>query len=282
MNQQTEKKIPRWPRRILLTTGCILLLLITSFLILITTRSEAPAPEETVQAATPPSTPAPTPAPTPTPEPVWEPPAHFLELHEENEDFVGWLSIGGTVIDFPVVQSSEEVPEFYLNRNFDKESDTKGIPFLDARSHLEPESDLFIIYGHNLRNGTMFSPLLSYETWDFMDEHPYIRFDTMVGPGLYEVAAVFWYDASSPPTAFKPHYVFDWEDEESFAEYAAGINDCAFYETGVELEYGDQLLMLMTCDRRVIPDGRLIVLAKRVAEPSPLVANPDLYQSYRG
>lgn len=227
-----------------------------------------PEPEPPPAATFPKPIPEPPPAPEPEPEPERWPgwdvvPAHLQERYDENEDFIGWLSIEGTHIDHPVMQSSTEDPEYYLNRNFYGERDKNGIPFMEARCSADPLDTLSILYGHNMLNTVAFSTLLKYESEAFRDEYPYISFDTMVGPGLYEVVAVFWYDASGSWDNFQPHYDLTLETEERLAAFIDGVNAGTAYEKMVEAELGDQFLLLMTCDRRVIADGRMFVLAIR-------------------
>lgn len=226
--------------------------------------SESPIPSPS-PSPTPTPTPTPTPEPTPTPWPVWDVvPENLQELHNENEDFIGWLYVEGTKIDYPVLQSSTEDPEYYLNRDFYGNSDVNGIPFMDARCSADPLDTVSVLYGHNMRSGVMFKTLLSYESEDFRDEYPYINFDTMIGPGLYEVVAAFWFDASGDKNGFQPHNYIRLKSEERFYTYIDEVNKITIYDKKVEAEFGDQFVMLMTCDRRVIPDGRMFVLAKRI------------------
>lgn len=197
--------------------------------------------------------------------PAWEEvPAYLQELYAENAECIGWLKIDGTQVDYPVMQSSTEDPEFYLNRNFYGASDANGIPFMEARCSADPLEAVSLLYGHNMLNEVAFSTLLRYESEAFRDEYPYIQFDTMVGPGLYEVVGVFWYDASGSPEQFQPHHDLTLATEERFDTYVAGLNEVSAYERTIEAEPGDQFLLLMTCDRRVIADGRMFVVAQRV------------------
>ena len=111
------------------------------------------------------------------------------ELFAMNDDFIGWLCIPDTDINYPVVHTPDD-PEKYLRRNFHGEYSESGVPFLDFRCSLD--SDNLIIYGHNMMNGTMFAGLQGYVQKDFCEQHPIIEFQTADGCAGYQVFAVAW------------------------------------------------------------------------------------------
>ena len=88
----------------------------------------------------------------------------------------------------------------------------------------------------------------------------------MTHDGTYEIIGVFLYDASSGEDAFKPHADVNFAGEEAFDAYMEKVRAAAYYETGVEPVYGRQILTLVTCDRSVLSNGRLIVVAQETAE----------------
>ena len=86
----------------------------------------------------------------------------LLALHEQNPDCIGWIKIEGTAIDYPVMYHPEEA-NYYLRRNFEKEYDVSGTPYL--AEICDPEkSDNLIIYGHHMNSGTMFADLDKYKS----------------------------------------------------------------------------------------------------------------------
>ena len=111
------------------------------------------------------------------------------ELFAMNEDFVGWLCIPNTDINYPVMHTPDD-PERYLRRNFHGEYSESGVPFLDFRCSLD--SDNLTIYGHNMMNGTMFAGLQGYVQKEFCEQHPIIEFQTADGCAEYQVFAVAW------------------------------------------------------------------------------------------
>lgn len=116
-------------------------------------------------------------------------PSHYAALKEENDDFFGWVKIEGTKVDYPVMYTPQE-PEYYLRRAFDKSDSISGVPFLDG-NYVEGGNH-YLVYGHNMKNGTMFHALLDYAKPEFWKEHPTIAFDTLQEDGAYKVIGAFY------------------------------------------------------------------------------------------
>lgn len=108
-------------------------------------------------------------------------------LIAENADCIGWLSIDGTNISYPVMHTPSD-PQKYLRRNFYGKYSQSGVPFLDGRCDLQ--STNLIIYGHNMRSGTMFSNLKKYVDRDFLNAHRTVKFETADGVQTFTVTEV--------------------------------------------------------------------------------------------
>lgn len=115
-----------------------------------------------------------------------------------NGDCIGWLSIDGTSISYPVMYTPSE-PQKYLRRNFYGKYSQNGVPFIDGRCSTNGGN--LIIYGHNMKNGTMFSDLKKYLNTDFLNAHRTVRLETAGGVFLFTVTEVLktntsdaWYD----------------------------------------------------------------------------------------
>lgn len=118
------------------------------------------------------------------------PPRHDLTaLSSENPDCVGWLTIPDTGIDYPVMHTPDD-PEHYLRRDFYGESASGGTPFLDGRNLAEAENQNLILYGHNMMDGSMFKPLISYLEPSFRETHKEIYLELSEKQYQYEVFAV--------------------------------------------------------------------------------------------
>ena len=190
----------------------------------------------------------------------------FAALYKENPDFVGWLTISDTHIDYPVMHtpSPKEDGEYYIHRNYAGDYSAAGLPFIDANCQVEPATDNVIIYGHNMNAGTMFHDLLQYEDKDFYESHKTFTFDTIYGDGEYEVVACFRAQILPEDSdAFKYYEFVNAGSEEEFLTYVDEIKKMSIVDTGVDVKYGDKLLTLSTCAYHVT-DGRFAVIAKKL------------------
>ncbi len=199
------------------------------------------------------------PSPTPKAPVIME---QYKELYQQNPDIVGWVRIDGTKIDYPVMYTGDD---FYLSHGFDKEDSRSGVPFIDKRCSVRPMGTNTIIYGHHMKNGTMFAGLAKYRKRSFYKEHPIILLDTLYEQQEYEIIAVFESQIfRKSDTIFKHYNFIDDGSEDDFKEYINGIKALALYDTGVTASYGDTLLTLVTCAYHT-ENGQFVVVAKRRA-----------------
>lgn len=189
--------------------------------------------------------------------------AKFAALRDKNSDFIGWISIDGTNLDFPVMYAPTN-KDFYLRHDFNKEYSIYGVPYLDEKTTLgaNAESDNLIIYGHNMKTGTIFGCLTGYKKADYYQQHPYIEFDTVYGDAQYEVFAAFAIDVVND-TSFVYNQYVDM-DEESYNTYVEEVCRRSDVDTGIRPAYGEHLLTLSTCEYST-DNGRFVVVARRVA-----------------
>lgn len=186
----------------------------------------------------------------------------YSALYKRNTDMIGWIQIPDTVINYPVMQCMEE-EEFYLKRDFDKEADINGLPFMDIRCNIENEYVNTLIYGHNMKNGSMFTSLLKYKEIEYYRLHPLLLFDTIYEEGEYEIIAAFLTQVAYQDEETFRYYDYAGElNEQEFEDYIDHIKKLSLYETGITASYGDRLLTLSTCDRS-IDDGRFVVVARK-------------------
>lgn len=188
----------------------------------------------------------------------------FAALYERNSDFVGWLCVKDTAINYPVMLTPDD-PEYYLRRDYDGNKSTSGTPFIGEGCNLD--SDNIIIYGHNMKNGTMFSDLTSYSGQAYFEEHPMISFDTLEQSAQYEIIAVFREKVhyQDETNAFR-YYTYGGDlMVAQFDEYVANIKALSLYDTGLTASYGDQLITLSTCSYHT-NNGRFVVVAKKIKQ----------------
>ena len=184
-------------------------------------------------------------------------------LYLENADMVGWILIEGTGIDYPVMQTPAD-PNYYLKHDFEKHYTDYGCPFMQADCDALCPSDNLIIYGHNMKDGSMFADLAKYRSKDFWQAHKTVWFDTELGSSAYEIFAVIHTTVQADAADAFPFYRFvDAAAPEDFAAYVSACKARALYDTVIFAEYGDKLLTLSTCDN-ITDNGRLLVIAKRI------------------
>lgn len=183
----------------------------------------------------------------------------YRELYEENGDIWGWVSIPGTVIDYPVMHTPSE-PDKYLHLDFSGNYNYAGTPYLDAGC--DENSDNLLIYAHNMKDGSMFQALAKYESQKFWEEHPTFVLNTLYEEREFEVLAAF-YDRVYYKTeeCFKFYQLKNVETGEEFDSAVEILKEKAIYDTGVTAEYGDQLAMLVTCAYHV-KNGRFVLVGR--------------------
>lgn len=267
------RKQPSWwtKKHLLVLIAAVAVLLVVEGIFAIRLSRRQDAPQETTAAPTTvETTVATTAAPTTEPEtepttvPTEPPPEilpEFAELYEQNNDLAGWITIDGTVIDYPVMFTPDD-PEKYIYANFAGKFDANGLPFIDGNCSMDPESDNLIIYGHNMTSGAMFAKLVKYQQKDFWQRNPIIHFSTLYENREYEVVAAFYDQVyKKTDTCFKFYKFIDAESEEAFQEAMTYYKEHALYDTGVTASYGDKLITLVTCAYHV-NNGRFVVVAR--------------------
>lgn len=189
--------------------------------------------------------------------------ADYAPLYEKNPDLVGWMTIDGTRINYPVMQTPDR-PDYYLKRNFNGESSAHGCLYVRESCDVFAPSDNVTIYGHHMKDGSMFAGLESFLSRDFWEDHRTIQFDTLYEPHTYTIFAVFRTTATKGE-GFAYHTFEDAQDEADFDDFVANCKSHALYDTGITPQYGDKLICLSTCEY-TRANGRLVVVAVRDTE----------------
>jgi sortase B len=186
-------------------------------------------------------------------------PGIWKKIHAKNKDFIYWLTIPGTKIDYPVMQRKSS-PEYYLHRSFDRKYSASGTPFLSEISDPEKPSDNLIIYGHHMRAGTMFAVLPKFESESFYKEHKEIHLLTKSGLHIYKVFCTFKTRVGTgSDREFRYYDKADLESEADFDAFISAAKEKEFFDTGLSPSYGDQIITLSTCEYSG-RNGRFVVL----------------------
>ena len=169
----------------------------------------------------------------------------WRELIALNPDFVGWIEIPATDVDYPIVRGTDN--DYYLRRTFLGESNSAGTIFMDYRAIFDFNTHITILYGHNMRDGSMFASLMRYTDATFLADNTEIRIFTRYGE-------TFYYDVIS---ATRTHALDD--------VYSLDFHNVTIAQNYFNHNNSEHFLVLSTCwsgpDRT--PTDRLIVIAAR-------------------
>lgn len=183
--------------------------------------------------------------------------SQFADLKKVNDDIVGWVTVDDTKINYPILQAEDN--DYYLTRDYEKEHSFAGSIFMDYRNDVEAYNSNMVIYGHRMRDNSMFNSLKNFLDEDFFNNHKTIHFDTMYESYEAEVFAAY-----STTTDFN-YIQTDFDNAVDFWVLTEEMRKKSKHESEVSLNMEDQIITLSTCDYTLDPDqGRLVVHAKLV------------------
>ncbi len=190
----------------------------------------------------------------------------FATLKAQNKDFKAWLAAPGANISLPVVQTTNN--DKYLNTGFNGKWLSGGTAFLDSNNKSAFSDMNTVIYGHNMRDGSMFGSIKNYKKLETFKKNPLIYVYTENENYVYKIYSVFLTSAvKSDDNGYVFAYNFiNLSSSENFASFMQELKLRSYYDTGVDYQEGDKLLTLSTCDRTVMKNGRLVIVARLVRE----------------
>ncbi len=162
----------------------------------------------------------------------------FAKLKQKNSDAIAWIKVNGTDIDFPVVKGTDN--SYYLTHNFDKEKNKAGWIFADYRNKFDGTDKNIIIYGHNMKNGSMFASLKDVikEEWYNNENNKYIALITENENCKYQVFSVY-------QTETEEYYL--QTNISNFKEFVEKIKGRSKKDFNVDIKETDSILTLSTC-----------------------------------
>lgn len=185
----------------------------------------------------------------------------------ENSDFKGWITVPNTKIDNPIYQTDNN--DYYLTHNQKKQTSAYGALFFDCENIItEEETDKnLVIYGHHMKNGSMFANLTKYRNLDFYKQNPTLEFSTLYKSSTYKVFSVFVLNASKEDDN---GYIYNisrknFLDDDDFNSWADEAYQRSLINTGVDIVNGDNIITLVTCVYD-FDDARLVVMARETRE----------------
>lgn len=176
------------------------------------------------------------------------------KLKELNDDTVAWIEIPGTGISYPVMHTTDN--SYYLNHTFSDAVNSSGSIFEETQNSSDFSDVHTLVYGHNMKNGSMFAKLKNYASASYLVSHPTIYLDLSDGTHAYQIFSV--YEAAVDDAA----YTIGFAHDDIYAEWLAGIKASSAYDTGVEVTVDDNVLTLSTCTSG--GQKRYVVHAKKV------------------
>lgn len=182
----------------------------------------------------------------------------FLNLLELNHDVIGWISIPGTQIDYPFAQGDDN--QWYLDHNLYGEEDKAGTIFMDYRMTLDGQDRHQILYGHHLRQGTMFTDLMNYKDPAFFQKNRRIILDRLDHREIWEIFSVY-------VTSVDFYYIETcFADDQAWLSFIEAIQSRSMHDSSIRLSADDQVLTLSTCTYE-FENARFAVHARLVDTP---------------
>lgn len=197
--------------------------------------------------------PAETPAPSPVPQEI-----DFDALHEVNEEIFAWIQVGGTEIDYPMLCRPED-DAYYHTHNVEHQQVTAGAIYIQGSVNSMELTDFHtVVYGHNMRNGSMFAGLHDFEDEDFFKEHDSVVIYTPERRLTYRIFAAYKRDDAH---LLKKFQYGTAEGRQAFLDDV--YSHSGFFRQGVEVTTDSRILTLSTCvggedDRRYVVQAVLI------------------------
>lgn len=175
-------------------------------------------------------------------------PIDFAEVRKENEDIIAWLEVPGTEVDYPILQSKPEMEEdFYLEHNLDGSGGYPGCVYIQKLNQADFTDAVTVVYGHNMRNGSMFAGLHAYEDRDFFEQNNMFHIYTPTTAQTYHVIAAVNYDDRLIPAYFQNFATAN--DVNAFLDdlYSFGESERNHFLQDKRINGTDHFVVLSTC-----------------------------------
>ena len=176
------------------------------------------------------------------------------ELQAQNSDTVGWIQIPGTKISYPLMHTGDD--SYYLNHTFSRKVNSAGSIFIETLNKGDFSDLHTIIYGHNMKNGSMFAGLKEYRSASYLVTHPNVYIDLEDGTHAYQILSVYEAEADSDS------YTIGFAPDEIYEEYLKTIKGRSLYDTSVAVTKEDSIITLSTCTKH--GEKRFLVHAKKL------------------
>jgi len=156
-----------------------------------------------------------------------------------NKNTAGWISILGTKVDYPVLRGDDNI--HYLKYNLEEKRSSRGSIMMDYRNAGDSRDLNITIYGHNMKDDSMFHDLISYKDRAFFELYPKVQFDTLERAGEYSIFSVYVADS------IEDNIKINFSDEIEYSEYLESVKNLSLYDCEIEVNASDRILTLTTC-----------------------------------
>lgn len=205
-------------------------------------------------------------------------------MNRVNPDYIAWMKIDGTPVDYPVLLDPGEIGKndeyhgienegelyYYLYRNLKKDYELAGSIFMDYRdvlnSNADEQSENLVIHGHDMLNETMFGSFRRYRNEPgFYEKSSFVELESKYGSTQYVIFAYLPVKGEYQENGFNYWDMEELDTKEQFDAYVKTCRDGAYIDTGIDVQYGDKLITMSTCFNNQ-PDMRFIVVARSLRE----------------
>lgn len=179
----------------------------------------------------------------------------FVKLKKQNKDTVAWLKVNNTEINYPVVQGKDN--SYYINHNFEKKYNQAGWVFADYKNKLDGTDKNIVIYGHNMKNNSMFGSLpdILNKKWYNNNDNYIIDFVTEEKEYKYQVFSVY-------KIKTEDYYITTVFEGDKFSQFIKTVTERSYKKFKVDVTKDDSILTLSTCGST--NDYRIVLHAKRI------------------
>ncbi|MFD2611331.1 class B sortase [Paenibacillus gansuensis] len=179
----------------------------------------------------------------------------YKKLLAQNKDTVGWIRVPGTPIDYPVVQTKDN--SYYIHHNFKRKRSAWGAIFMDYRNAPDGDNRNTILYGHHMKDGSMFKGLTQYRKESFFNKNMMISFSTKYEEIEYEVFSVYVAEAD------EPYLQTSFRSGRDYTDFLVQLQQKSLFSRGLAFSKNDKILTLSTCSYEY-ENARLVVHARRI------------------
>lgn len=175
-------------------------------------------------------------------------------LKKMNADAIGWIEIPGTMLSYPLVHTSDNV--YYLTHTFKRQENKSGAIFVETSNDADFSDLHTLIYGHNMKDGSMFACLKNYAKQTYYEAHPYLYVDLEDGTHCYQIFSC--HEAAVDDISYTIGYAAD----DTYASFLNALCTSSAYNTGVSVGIDDSVITLSTCTNK--GESRFVVHAKKL------------------